>query len=139
MKKFFVYLSILSVCILLILSIIIPINNGKPDNTAEVPITALKQRCSSIFNNEQILDDFLNFIEYNDEEGTKKIFAVYYRLHKNGECENFFLVPDKEAEDTWMSYLTEIKDMTAKKEELYQYNFFLQEDMIWITSSAKKA
>lgn len=90
-------------------------------------ITALKERCRATFYdnmNEEVADDFVSFIEYNDEE----ILAVYYRLYNNGNDNKFVIVPNKEAEEPWMAFLHQIKNGTATQENLWQFTFYLSLD-----------
>lgn len=94
---------------------------------ATTPITALKERCSSCFEGYECIDDFLNVID------TEMIFSVYYRQYEDGETNTFLLIPNKEAEEPWMSYLHQIKDGTAKHEDLWQFTFSLAEDVIWVS------
>ena len=135
MKKFLVYFVIFFVSIFLgnlianqIFDAIIPHNETlyTTDET-ETPITALKERCSSCFEGYECIDDFLNVID------TEMVFAVYYRQYEDGETNTFLLIPNKEAEEPWMSYLHQIKDGTAKHEDLWQFTFSLAEDVIWVS------
>lgn len=106
---------------------------------ADVHIAAIKERCRRVFDDTEINDDFLNVLESEDEEGKFQIFAVYYRQFEGGDTNTFILVPDKETEGLWCSYLKEIRSKTAKEAELYQYTFSLQEDTIWVTASCREA
>lgn len=95
-------------------------------------ITALKERCRATFSdnmNEEVADDFVSFIEYNDEE----IMAVYYRLYNNGNDNKFVIVPNKEAEEPWMAFLHQIKNEIATQENLWQFTFSLADDVIWVS------
>lgn len=103
-------------------------NNTPPDAPPTMTaITALKERCRATFYdnmNEEVADDFVSFIEYNDEE----ILAVYYRLYNNGNDNKFVIVPNKEAEEPWMAFLHQIKNETATQENLWQFTFYLSLD-----------
>lgn len=145
MKKFFVCFVIIFISIFVgnwvtnqIFDAIIP-HNETLNTTDETPITAIKERCRRVFDNTEITDDFLNVLESEDEEGKFQIFAVYYRQYKSGNTNMFFLVPDKETEGMWSSYLLKIRNQTVKKSELFLFTFTLQEDVIWITSSCREA
>ncbi len=149
MKKFFVCFAILVVSFFLanlianqIFDAISP-HNSALDITVETPITALKERCNSCFRenstDDVCTDDFLNVIDTEDEAGNAQVFAVYYRQYKDLDTNVFLLVPDKETEQSWFSYLKKVRSKTAKEAELYQYNFSLQENTIWITSSSREA
>ena len=138
MKKFLVYFVIFFVSIFLgnlianqVFDAIIP-HNETLYTTDETPTTALKERCRATFSdnmNEEVADDFVSFIEYNDEE----IMAVYYRLYNNGNDNKFVIVPNKEAEEPWMAFLHQIKNETATQENLWQFTFSLADDVIWVS------
>lgn len=112
-----------------ILNVIIPPpSKSMVDATVtKTPLAALKERCRATFSdnmNEEVADDFVSFIEYNDEE----ILAVYYRLYNNGNDNKFVIVPNKEAEEPWMAFLHQIKNETATQENLWQFTFYLSLD-----------
>lgn len=102
------------------------------ETVTKTPLAALKERCRATFSdnmNEEVADDFVSFIEYNDEE----IEAVYYRLYNNGNDNKFVIVPNKEAEEPWMAFLHQIKNETATQENLWQFTFSLADDVIWVS------
>ena len=113
------------------------------ETVTKTPLAALKERCNSCFRenctDDVCTDDFLNVIDTEDEAGNTQSFAVYYRQYKDWDTNVFLLVPDKETEQSWFSYLKKVRSKTAKEAELYQYNFSLQENTIWITSSSREA
>ena len=104
------------------------------DNTpATTPITTLKERCSSCFEGYNCIDDFLNVIDTEDEAGNPMVFAVYYRQYEDGETNAFLLIPDKEAEYPFMSYLMKIRHKNATTEELFKFTFSLDEDVLRVS------
>lgn len=139
MKKFLVYFVIFFVSIFLgnlianqIFDAIIP-HNETLYTTDETPITALKERCSSCFEGYTCIDDFLNVIDTEDEAGNPMVFAVYYRQYEDGETNTFLLIPDKEAEYPFMSYLMKIRHKNATTEELFKFTFSLDEDVLRVS------
>ncbi len=102
-------------------------------------ITALKERCRATFSSTEFVDDYLNILETEDEAGNVQFFAVYYRQYKDLDTNVFLLVPDKETEQSWFSYLKKMRSKTAKEGELDLFSFTLQEDGIWISSSCREA
>ena len=139
MKKFLVYFVIFFVSIFLgnlianqIFDAIIP-HNETLYTTDEAPITALKERCSSCFEGYNCIDDFLNVIDTEDEAGNPLVFAVYYRQYEDGETNTFLLIPDKEAEYPFMSYLMKIRHKNATTEELFKFTFSLDEDVLRVS------
>lgn len=115
-------------------------NNTPPDAPPTMTaITALKERCRATFSSTEFVDDYLNILETEDEAGNVQFFAVYYRQYKDLDTNVFLLVPDKETEQSWFSYLKKMRSKTAKEGELDLFSFTLQEDGIWITSSCREA
>lgn len=111
-----------------------------PDGTPTVTaIAALKERCRATFSSTEFVDDYLNILETEDEAGNVQFFAVYYRQYKDLDTNVFLLVPDKETEQSWFSYLKKMRSKTAKEGELDLFSFTLQEDGIWISSSCREA
>lgn len=105
-----------------------------PDGTPTVTaIAALKERCSSCFEGYTCIDDFLNVIDTEDEAGNPMVFAVYYRQYEDGETNTFLLIPDKEAEYPFMSYLMKIRHKNATTEELFKFTFSLDEDVLRVS------
>lgn len=115
-------------------------NNTPPDAPPTMTaITALKERCRATFSSTEFVDDYLNILETEDEAGNVQFFAVYYRQYKDLDTNVFLLVPDKETEQSWFSYLKKMRSKTAKEGELDLFSFTLQEDGILITSSCREA
>lgn len=96
-------------------------------------ITALKERCRATFSSTEFVDDYLNIIETEDEAGNPLVFAVYYRQYEDGETNAFLLIPDKEAEYPFMSYLMKIRHKNATTEELFKFTFSLDEDVLRVS------
>lgn len=95
-------------------------------------ITALKERCRTIFSGTEFVDDYLNILEAEDEAGNPMVFAVYYRQYEDGETNTFLLIPDKETEESWRSYLMKIRH-SRKKDSSWQFTFSLADDVIWVS------
>lgn len=111
--------------------------DGTPTMTA---ITALKERLNSCFYDE-VDDEFVNLINYEDEEfGEDALFAVYYR-QKNGATTNFLIVPDAKTKSSWVKFLTKVRNNNTSHllGELEQFSFSLQGETIWVMSSVRRA
>ena len=103
-------------------------------------ITALKERLNSCFYDE-VDDEFVNLINYEDEEfGEDALFAVYYR-QKNGATTNFLVVPDANTKSSWVKFLTKVRNNNTSHllGELEQFSFSLQGETIWVMSSVRSA
>lgn len=124
---------------ILIMVLLEPSGSPEPSLlTADV----FKARFRECFENEdevEFVDDFVYIFETEDVDGESECFAVYYRQYKDFDTNVFLLVPDKETEQSWFSYLKKARSKTAKEAELYQYTFSLQENTIWVTSSVREA
>lgn len=117
-----------------ILNVILPPSpQSMVDETVtKTPLAALKERCSSCFEGYACIDDFLNVIDTEDEAGDTQYFAVYYRQYEDGETNTFLLIPDKETEESWRSYLMKIRH-SRKKDSSWQFTFSLADDVIWVS------
>lgn len=103
-------------------------------------IAALKERLNSCFYDE-VDDEFVNLINYEDEEfGEDALFAVYYR-QKNGATTNFLVVPDAKTKSSWVKFLTKVRNNNTSHllGELEQFSFSLQGETIWVMSSVRSA
>ena len=118
---------------------------GVCSNETSITTTdTIKEECRTCFSdNEVLIDDFLQIVDYTDSEtGTTHHYAVYHRQLSTGRCFSYLLVPaDSEAKELWDVFLQRTRSNTPK-EELVKYEdfvFFLAEDTIWITSSCREA
>lgn len=111
------------------------------NETSITTTDTIKEECRNCFSdNEVLIDDFLQIVDYTDSEtGTLQHYAVYHRQLSTGRCFSYLLVPaDSEAKELWDVFLQRTREELVEV-EYEDFVFFLAEDTIWITSSSREA
>ena len=125
-------------------SAVYPINMlvGVCSNETSITTTdTIKEECRTCFSdNEVLIDDFLQIVDYTDSEtGATQHYAVYHRQLSTGRCFSYLLVPaDSEAKELWDVFLQRTREELVEV-EYADFVFFLAEDTIWISSSCREA